>query len=87
MERPDEKTVITYVAMIFRALAKFIKSDALVKSIKKARALQYCAPALLAAVPACQLFTTTSFSTVVVFAVRTCLHLGCTVDVSCEHRV
>ncbi len=35
MEKPDEKTVITYVAMIFRALAKYIKSDALVKSIKK----------------------------------------------------
>ena len=37
MERPDEKTVITYVAMIFRALAKFIKFDSIVKSIKKVR--------------------------------------------------
>ncbi len=35
MEKPDEKIVITYVAMIFRALAKFTKSEALVKSIKK----------------------------------------------------
>jgi hypothetical protein len=35
MEKPDEKIVITYVAMIFRALARFIKSEALVKSIKK----------------------------------------------------
>jgi hypothetical protein len=37
MEKPDEKIVITYVAMIFRALARFIKSEALVKSIKKVR--------------------------------------------------
>jgi hypothetical protein len=35
VEKPDEKVVITYVSMIFRALAKFSKSEALVKAIRK----------------------------------------------------
>ena len=34
-EKPDEKIVITYVSMIFKALAKFIKAEGLVKSVHK----------------------------------------------------
>jgi len=38
-EKPDEKVVLTYLAMIFRALAKYTMASGLVNAIKKAMAI------------------------------------------------